>query len=91
MHPKLLCFLHVWAYSTVRNTITKIWWDRDTQGTPIFSHFSCAGNQEVFPELEERESALKDARLSFPSGHASFSFQTSVFIVLYLQVRMGSQ
>ena len=39
----------------------------------------------TFPDENERESALKDARLSFPSGHASFSFQTSVFIVLYLQ------
>merc|ERR1712038_2137863 len=50
--------------------------------------YRCLGNQEVFPEMDERESALKDARLSFPSGHASFSFQTSVFIVLYLQARI---
>ena len=56
-------------------------------GSTIFFNFRCVGNNETFPELEEREHALKDARLSFPSGHASFSFQTSVFIVLYLQVR----
>ena len=45
----------------------------------------CLGNVDTFPDEDERASALKDARLSFPSGHASFSFQTSVFIVLYLQ------
>ena len=50
--------------------------------------FRCLGNEVTFPDEHERESALKDARLSFPSGHASFSFQTSVFIVIYLQASL---
>lgn len=55
------------------------------QRNHIFFRFRCLGNEVTFPDEDERDSALKDARLSFPSGHASFSFQTSVFIVLYLQ------
>ena len=49
-----------------------------------FFFFRCLGNEVAFPDPDEQESALKDARLSFPSGHTSFSFQTYVFIVLYL-------
>ncbi|KAM7344606.1 wunen isoform 2-T2 [Cochliomyia hominivorax] len=31
---------------------------------------------------------LKEARLSFPSGHSSFTFYTMVYLALYLQSRM---
>jgi len=32
--------------------------------------------------------AIREARLSFPSGHASFSFYTMVYLALYLQARL---
>jgi len=38
-------------------------------------------------EIDER---IRAARLSFPSGHASFSAQAMVFIALYLQARLVS-
>jgi hypothetical protein len=31
---------------------------------------------------------IKEARLSFPSGHASFSTYTMLFLVLYLEARL---
>uniref|UniRef100_A0A1B0AHS6 Phosphatidic acid phosphatase type 2/haloperoxidase domain-containing protein n=1 Tax=Glossina pallidipes TaxID=7398 RepID=A0A1B0AHS6_GLOPL len=37
------------------------------------------------------ERMLKEARLSFPSGHSSFSFFTMVYLAMYLQSRMTWQ
>ncbi|XP_046596702.1 putative phosphatidate phosphatase isoform X1 [Neodiprion lecontei] len=34
------------------------------------------------------ERTLKEARLSFPSGHSSFSAYTMIYLVLYLQLRV---
>lgn len=31
---------------------------------------------------------IKEARLSFPSGHASFSCYTMIFLILYLEARL---
>ncbi|XP_049787389.1 putative phosphatidate phosphatase isoform X1 [Schistocerca cancellata] len=41
--------------------------------------FTCTGDH---PEL------FKEVRLSFPSGHSSFSAYTMIYLVLYLQARM---
>lgn len=65
---------------------------------PIFPHFNttCSdpvkknryitdffcGNNEVTP------ARLNEMRLSFPSGHASFSMYAMIFVVLYLHYRM---
>uniref|UniRef100_A0A1A9WIZ7 Phosphatidic acid phosphatase type 2/haloperoxidase domain-containing protein n=1 Tax=Glossina brevipalpis TaxID=37001 RepID=A0A1A9WIZ7_9MUSC len=41
--------------------------------------------------LGSTERMLKEARLSFPSGHSSFSFFTMVYLAMYLQSRMTWQ
>ncbi|KAL9921177.1 wunen isoform 2-T3 [Glossina fuscipes fuscipes] len=46
--------------------------------------FHCKG-------LGSTERMLKEARLSFPSGHSSFSFFTMVYLAMYLQSRMTWQ
>ncbi|XP_023037795.1 putative phosphatidate phosphatase isoform X2 [Drosophila willistoni] len=43
--------------------------------------FTCAGVGST-PRM------LKEMRLSFPSGHSSFTFYTMVYVALYLQARM---
>ena len=50
------------------------------------TEFECLGNPELIAQGEQ-ESRLEDAMVSFMSGHASFSFQMSTFIILYLQAR----
>ena len=37
---------------------------------------------------QDDDAKMKDARLSFPSGHASFSAYTLLYLALYLQQRM---
>lgn len=50
---------------------------RDEHGPLFVTNFTCLGNEVLFSDVEERESKIKDARLSFVSGHASFSFQVT--------------
>jgi phosphatidate phosphatase len=40
--------------------------------------YTCSGNPDV----------INEARLSFPSGHASLSFYAATFTAMYLQIRM---
>lgn len=40
--------------------------------------YTCTGDPDV----------IKEARLSFPSGHSSLSFYAATFTVMYLQIRM---
>nr|CAH0101380.1 unnamed protein product [Daphnia galeata] len=50
-------------------------------GPPIYiTNFMCTGTDEK---------KLLDSRLSFPSGHASFSAYSMLFLVIYLQCRMS--
>jgi len=52
----------------------------DTHGLPLYiTEFECLG-----PRTER----YKEARLSFPSGHTSFSTYAAVFFALYLQSRL---
>ncbi|XP_012220977.1 putative phosphatidate phosphatase [Linepithema humile] len=44
-------------------------------------HFECTA-----PEISDK--LLKDVRLSFPSGHSSFSAYTMIYLAMYLQLRM---
>ncbi|XP_011210385.2 putative phosphatidate phosphatase isoform X1 [Bactrocera dorsalis] len=44
--------------------------------------FSCRGD-------DSSKRMLKEVRLSFPSGHSSFTFYTMVYTALYLQSRMN--
>ena len=67
-------------------------------GTPMRPNYvtdaHCQGNPDLFSEDElseftwnesEMAARVRETRLSFVSGHASFSFQAMVFTVLYLQ------
>ena len=38
------------------------------------TNFTCAGNSALFPDESEREARIREARLSFLSGHASLSW-----------------
>ncbi|XP_046635294.1 putative phosphatidate phosphatase isoform X1 [Daphnia pulicaria] len=50
-------------------------------GPPVYiTDFKCTGTNEQ---------RIKDSRLSFPSGHASFSAYAMLFLALYLQRRMN--
>ncbi|XP_064106639.1 putative phosphatidate phosphatase isoform X2 [Macrobrachium nipponense] len=55
---------------------------------PDWSQINCS---EIYvqhiPCTNTDEHRLKEARLSFPSGHASFSAYTMIYLVIYLQVR----
>ncbi|XP_047736607.1 phospholipid phosphatase 1 isoform X3 [Hyalella azteca] len=61
---------------------------------PDWSTITCVdpvsgGYNYVLPDCSPKdEDRLKEARLSFPSGHASFSAFTMIYLVLYLQARM---
>ena len=48
---------------------------RDEYGPLYVVNFTCLGNEALFSDPDEREHRVRDARLSFVSGHASFSFQ----------------
>ena len=45
--------------------------------------------EQVEDKLDETMSRMREARLSFMSGHAASSFYTAIFLILYLQVRVG--
>ena len=53
--------------------------------TIFVSNYTCLGNSDLFPDPAERLHSIKEVSLSFPSGHASFAFQTATFTILYLQ------
>lgn len=65
---------------------------------PDFSRLNCTVGNAADPvylyiEYEvcrtpESSTRLKDARMSFPSGHSSFATYVAVFLTLYLQARM---
>ncbi|XP_037070512.1 putative phosphatidate phosphatase isoform X1 [Pollicipes pollicipes] len=57
---------------------------------PDFNKINCSGHAfiEDFECLGDNVKAIREARLSFPSGHASFSFYTMVYLALYLQARL---
>lgn len=44
-------------------------------------NYTCQGEEQL-------DKSAKETRLSFPSGHSSFSAYTAMFLVLYLQQRM---
>jgi phosphatidate phosphatase len=52
----------------------------DNDGQPFYvTKYKCLGNPSLFDfDLEETQDRIKDARVSFVSGHASFSFQVTL-------------
>ncbi|XP_043244605.1 putative phosphatidate phosphatase isoform X3 [Amphibalanus amphitrite] len=56
----------------------------------VLENGSCTDHTYItnFKCLGPDEKAIREARLSFPSGHASFSFYTMVYLALYLQARL---
>lgn len=62
--------------------------DCGTDMHPKFiTNYTCLGNAELFPNEAESEARIRDAQLSFSSGHACLSFQAMIFVILYLQAR----
>jgi len=61
---------------------------KDEHGYPVFVTLNdslvCLGM-----EGDTTEKMLKDARMSFMSGHSSFSFYCATFLVFYLQARLN--
>ena len=45
----------------------------------------------VLQDYTVRMDRIKEARLSFPSGHASFAFQAAVFTILFLQSKYSAK
>ncbi len=57
--------------------------------TPLYvTNYTCRGNYDLFDSEEEVQDRIRQSRLSFPSGHASFSAQAMVFLIIYLQARL---
>ncbi|KAK6188321.1 hypothetical protein SNE40_004519 [Patella caerulea] len=59
---------------------------------PDFSKINCSLGYITEYECtntEVSDKLMRDSRLSFPSGHASFAFFSAVFVVLYLHHRMS--
>ena len=54
------------------------------------TNYTCLGNENLFPDPVEREASIREARLSFFSGHASFSAQAMIFTMIYLQVKTNN-
>ncbi|XP_023330126.1 putative phosphatidate phosphatase [Eurytemora carolleeae] len=49
------------------------------------SNYSCIGNPELFPESKEYlKNRIKEARLSFPSGHSSLAFYGMTLTIFIL-------
>lgn len=60
-----------------------------SSGPLYITEFGCQGEEGVEEGVSEER--IRDARLSFVSGHASLSVYSMSFSVLYLQARMGSR
>lgn len=59
-------------------------WDR-----PLYlTDFTCQGDPDIFPDPGQRERYVREARLSFPSGHASLACFGMVYCALFLQWRL---
>ncbi|XP_071549441.1 putative phosphatidate phosphatase isoform X2 [Panulirus ornatus] len=55
---------------------------------PDWSKINCTEDYvDPIPCTSEDAHRMKEARLSFPSGHASFSAYTMIYLAIYLQVR----
>nr|XP_045622645.1 phospholipid phosphatase 3-like isoform X1 [Procambarus clarkii] len=55
---------------------------------PDWSKINCTEDYiDPIPCTSDDAHRMKEARLSFPSGHASFSAFTMIYLVIYLQVR----
>ena len=56
-----------------------------TAKKPIYvRHYTCNGNTDLFPEEDEMKARIREARLSFLSGHASLSWYGMTWAAGYL-------
>ena len=63
-------------------------WEDENRKIPRWiTNYTCDGtNEEGFADNDQ----IKKAKMSFVSGHASFSCQSAAFVVLYLQSKASS-
>ena len=54
-------------------------------------NFTCVGNSQLFPDTAELEHRLKEARLSFLSGHASLAWYGMVFSAGFLYINSSTR
>lgn len=55
---------------------------------PDSTKYNCASGYITADVCTGDESLIREARLSFPSGHASFSSYSMIFAILYVQARL---
>jgi len=60
-------------------------------GTVYHENYECRGNVKLFPDPHERRAALRNSRLSFPSGHSSAVAATMFYVALYMQARLAGR
>lgn len=52
-------------------------------------NYTCQGNPSLFPDPKSMEHRLREARLSFLSGHSSLAFYGMIYSVILLQQAIG--
>ena len=57
----------------------------------MMENFTCVGNSQLFPDTAELEHRLKEARLSFLSGHASLAWYGMVFSAGFLYINSSTR
>jgi len=57
----------------------------------LMENFTCVGNSQLFPDTAELEHRLKEARLSFLSGHASLAWYGMVFSAGFLYINSSTR
>jgi len=63
-----------------------------TWAQPVYvTNYTCAGNEELFPDEDERNHRVREARLSFLSGHTSLATYSMMYSVIYLHTRFKNK
>ena len=59
---------------------------------PIYvENYNCTGNRKLFPKEDEMNARIREARLSFLSGHASLSWYGMTWAAGYLYMMASDQ
>ena len=62
-----------------------------TWASPSYvTNYTCAGDSQLFPDEEVRNHRVREARLSFLSGHASLATYGMLYSIMFIQTRTRS-